>query len=139
MNPSDDATDSLQAVRIPADISRPDRVFGPFTARQALILASAALVLYGAYWLVRPFIEPLAYVVLVIPVAGAVAALALGRREGIGLDRFVLSALVHARSPKRRVYAPRGVSAARRGSRPLGGGGRTAARRDEHAVRGRHG
>ncbi|MGH1555528.1 hypothetical protein ACRAWF_38085 [Streptomyces sp. L7] len=44
-----------------------------------------------------------------IPVAGAVSALALGRREGIGLDRFLLAALAHARTPKRRVHAPEGI------------------------------
>jgi len=52
---------------------------------------------------------PLAYAVLVIPIAGAMAALALGSREGIGLDRFLLAALAHARTPKRRVHAPEGV------------------------------
>ncbi|MEU6572574.1 PrgI family protein [Streptomyces sp. NPDC046805] len=109
MNQSDEAADAPYSTRIPADISRPDRLLGPFTARQTAILAVAALVLYGGWWATRPFMAPLAYVVLVIPIVGAVAALALGRREGIGLDRFLLSALAHARTPKRRVHAPEGV------------------------------
>lgn len=95
--------------RIPADISRPDRILGPFTARQTGILATAAMVLYGGYWVTRPLIAPAAYAVMVVPVAGAVAALALGRRDGIGLDRFLLAALAHVRSSKRRVHAPEGV------------------------------
>ncbi|MGW1913239.1 PrgI family protein [Streptomyces sp. NPDC002076] len=110
MHPSDEAADApYPTTRIPADISRPDRLLGPFTARQTAILAIAALVLYGGWWATRPFMTPLAYAVLVIPIAGAVAALAVGRREGIGLDRFLLCALAHARAPKRQVHAPEGV------------------------------
>ncbi|MBO3681676.1 PrgI family protein [Streptomyces sp. NEAU-YJ-81] len=103
--------DGVAATRIPADIARPDRVLGPLTARQAAILAVGALVLYGGYWLMRPFMPPLAYLVMVVPVAGVVTAIAVGAREGIGLDRFLLAALAHARAPKRRVHAPEGVPA----------------------------
>ncbi|AKA06842.1 hypothetical protein SAZ_33855 [Streptomyces noursei ZPM] len=105
----DDPTDAPYATRIPADISRPDRILGPFTARQAAILTVTAAVLYGGWWATRPFVTPLAYATLVIPIAGAAAALALGRREGIGLDRFLVTAAQHARTPKRRVHAPEGV------------------------------
>ncbi|PGH46834.1 PrgI family protein [Streptomyces sp. Ru87] len=108
MNSPDEA-EAPYATRIPADISRPDRLLGPFTARQTAVLAVAGLVLYGGWWAARSLMAPLTYLVMVIPLAGAVAALALGQREGIGLDRFVLAALVHARSPKRRVHAPEGV------------------------------
>ncbi|MER6062382.1 PrgI family protein [Streptomyces sp. NPDC001792] len=110
MHSSDEAADApYTTTRIPADISRPDRLLGPFTARQTAILAVAALVLYGGWWATRPFMKPLAYAVLVFPIAGAVAALAVGRREGIGLDRFLLCALAHVRAPKRQVHAPEGV------------------------------
>ncbi|WP_033328659.1 PrgI family protein [Streptomyces yerevanensis] len=109
MNQPDEAADAPYATRIPADISRPDRLLGPFTARQSAILAVAGLVLYGGWWATRPFMAPLAYAALVVPIAGAVAALALGRREGISLDRFLLAALRHTRTPRRRVHAPEGV------------------------------
>ncbi|AQW48259.1 PrgI family protein [Streptomyces violaceusniger] len=102
---------SVTATRIPVDIARPDRVLGPLTARQTAILAALGMVLYGGYWIVRPLMPPLAYVVMVVPVAGVVTAVAVGTREGIGLDRFWLAALAHARTPKRRVHAPEGVSA----------------------------
>ncbi|MEU6142393.1 PrgI family protein [Streptomyces sp. NPDC047081] len=110
MHPTDETSDGSYATRIPADISRPDRLLGPFTARQTAILAVAALVLYGGWWASRAFMAPLAYAALVIPIAGAVAALVLGQREGIGLDRFLAAALLHSRSPKRRVYAPEGIA-----------------------------
>ncbi|MCL7377041.1 PrgI family protein [Streptomyces sp. 35G-GA-8] len=109
MTQPDERADTPYATRIPADIARPDRLLGPFTARQTAILAVAAMVLYGGWWATRPFMAPLAYTALVIPLAGTVAALALGRRDGIGLDRFLLAALAHARTPKRRVHAPEGV------------------------------
>ncbi|WP_432003361.1 PrgI family protein [Streptomyces sioyaensis] len=105
----DDPTDAPYAARIPADISRPDRLLGPFTARQTALLAAAAVVLYGGWWALRAFMAPLAYAALAVPLAGAVAALALGHRDGIGLDRFLLAGLFHARTPKRRVHAPDGV------------------------------
>ncbi|GAA2110067.1 PrgI family protein [Streptomyces synnematoformans] len=109
MHPPDEAADASYATRIPADISRPDRLLGPFTARQTAILSLAGVVLYGGWWATRAFMTPLTYVVLVIPIAGAVAVLAVGRREGIGLDRFLLAALAHTRARGRRVYAPEGV------------------------------
>ncbi|MBL1102040.1 PrgI family protein [Streptomyces coffeae] len=99
------------ATRIPADIARPDRILGPLTARQAATLAACALVLYGGYWILRPVMAPLAYVVMAVPVAGVVTAIALGSREGVGLDRFLFAACAHARAPKRRVHAPEGVPA----------------------------
>ncbi|WHX17713.1 PrgI family protein [Streptomyces malaysiensis subsp. malaysiensis] len=108
---TDGYDDGLATTRIPADIARPDRVLGPLTARQTAILAGCVLVLYGGYWLARPFMPPLAYLVMVVPVAGAVTAVAVGAREGIGLDRFLLAALAHARAPRRRVHAPEGVPA----------------------------
>ncbi|MFZ3555815.1 PrgI family protein [Streptomyces sp. BH055] len=107
MNAHED--DMVTAVRIPADINRSDRILGPLTARQTAQLAVVALLLYGGYWAARPFMAPLAYLVLITPIAGVAAAVVLGNREGIGLDRFALAALAHARTPKRRVHAPEGV------------------------------
>ncbi|MFG2744085.1 PrgI family protein [Streptomyces chartreusis] len=109
MNPPEETAENSYATRIPADISRPDRLLGPFTARQTAILTVAGLVLYGGWWATRSFMTPLAYTAMVIPIAGAVAALALGQREGIGLDRFLAAALLHSRAPKRRVHAPEGI------------------------------
>ncbi|MBT2418081.1 PrgI family protein [Streptomyces sp. ISL-22] len=109
MNPPEETAEAPYATRIPADISRPDRLLGPFTARQTAILTVAGLVLYGGWWVIRSFMTPLAYTAMVIPIAGAVAALALGQREGIGLDRFLAATLRHSRAPKRRVHAPEGM------------------------------
>lgn len=111
MNPHDQqpGTDAVSPTRIPADIDQADRVLGPLTARQVAICAAGAVALYAGWWASRPWLQPLAYVVLVTPVAGVVAALALARREGVGMDRYLLAALAFLRTPRRRVHAPEGV------------------------------
>ncbi|MGP4115027.1 PrgI family protein [Streptomyces sp. 4N509B] len=90
--------------RIPADIEREDQVLGPFTARQTAWLVTGGLLLYGAYWLVRTWISPVAYLALVTPVAGVLIGLAMGRREGVTMDRYAAAALAHHRAPKRMVH-----------------------------------
>lgn len=49
MTNTDDPELAPPAARIPSDISRPDRVLGPFTARQAGVLGAVTLVLYAGY------------------------------------------------------------------------------------------
>jgi hypothetical protein len=96
-------------VRIPADVEREDKLLGPFTARQTALMAAGGLLLYGGYGLARPWMSPPAYLAMVLPVAGVLVGVALGRREGVSMDRFLLAAFRHARAPKRMVHAPEGV------------------------------
>ncbi|MDX8030994.1 PrgI family protein [Lentzea sp. BCCO 10_0856] len=98
-----------QPVRIPADVDREDRVIGPLTARQLLILAVAGIVLYGAYTLTREFVPLVAFLVVAIPIGVIAALLALGQRDGIPLDQLVLAALRQRMSPQHRVAAPEGI------------------------------
>jgi hypothetical protein len=101
--------DAAYSTRIPADIARPDRILGPLTTRQALILAGTAGLLLLGYYATRAFLLPLAYAAMVAPIATVITALALGRRDGISMDRFALAALVFWRSPKRYVNAPENI------------------------------
>ncbi|MBE8525768.1 PrgI family protein [Amycolatopsis sp. H6(2020)] len=98
-----------QPVRIPADVDREDRVIGPLTARQLLILAVTGIVLYGSYTLTRAFVPLAVFLVVAIPVGVTAAFLALGQRDGISLDRLVLAALRQRVSPQHRVAAPEGI------------------------------
>src|SRR5690349_14316540 len=98
-----------QPVRIPADVDREDRVIGPLTARQLLILAVAGIVLYGAYALTREFVPLVAFLVVAVPIGVTAAFLALGQRDGVPLDRLVLAALRQRMSPQHRVAAPEGI------------------------------
>ncbi|XES00411.1 PrgI family protein [Streptomyces sp. S1D4-11] len=101
----------VASARIPADVSKSDQVLGPLTARQTAVLAVAALVLYGGYWATHPFMAPLAYAALVAPVSVVVTVIAVGRRDGIGMDQLLQAAIRFHRTPKRHVPAPEGGSA----------------------------
>ena len=98
-----------QPVRIPADVDREDRVIGPLTARQLLILAITGIVLYGAYTITREFVPLVAFLIVAIPIGVTAAFLALGQRDGITMDRLVLAALRQRMSPQHRVAAPEGI------------------------------
>lgn len=98
-----------QPVRIPAEVDREDRVIGPLTARQLLILAVTGIVLYGTYTLTREFVPLVAFLIVAVPIGVTAAFLALGQRDGITLDRLVLAALRQRMSPQHRVAAPEGI------------------------------
>lgn len=97
------------AVRIPADVDREDRVLGPLTARQLLILGVTGIGLYGAYTATRAFLPLAAFLIAAIPIGAVAAFLALGQRDGITLDRLALAALRQRISPQHRVAAPEGI------------------------------
>lgn len=96
-------------VRIPADVEREDRLVANLTARQLVILAGTALVLYSGWMLTRTLLPLAIYLVLAIPVGLAVTVLALGQRDGLSLDRLALAALRQHLSPRVRVAAPEGM------------------------------
>src|SRR6266542_1451886 len=49
---------------------------------------------------------------MLIPVAGVSVALALGRRDGLPLDAWLLAAIMYRRGPRRAAPAPEGATAA---------------------------
>lgn len=96
-------------VRIPADVDREDRVIGPLTARQLLILTLTGMLLYAVYNATRAIVPLAVFLFVAIPVGAVSAVLALGQRDGVPLDRLVLAALRQRLSPRHRVTAPEGV------------------------------
>jgi hypothetical protein len=113
----------MSRFRIPADVDREDRLLAGLTARQLAILGMAAVALWFVYATVGRFVPPPVFAGLAAPVALAAAALALGRRDGLGADRLALAALRLARSPRRLVPDGEGADApawvaARTGSPP---------------------
>ncbi|MDX3192949.1 PrgI family protein [Streptomyces sp. MN03-5084-2B] len=99
-------------VRVRADVDRPDRVLGPFTARQLAILGVAGFLLLGLYSLTRTLVPLPVFLIVAVPAGIAVTVLALGQRDGVPLDRLVLAAIRQHLSPRHRVAAPEGVRAA---------------------------
>jgi hypothetical protein len=96
-------------VAVPADIDTPDKIVFGLTGRQLVIIGTAAA---GAWLLYKAFgthLSPILLVVVGIPVIGIVAAVALGRRDGLGMDAWLAAALRMRRTP--RLQAPAGAAA----------------------------
>lgn len=97
------------SVTISADIERPDRLLGPFTARQLAILIPGLALVWGVFVAVRSVVPLAVFAGFAIPVLGVVAALALAERDGIGLDQLAIHAAAYARHHRRLVPAPGGI------------------------------
>ena len=91
--------------RVPADVEKADKIAFGLTGRQLVILTVTALLLYTAWTALATIVHPLIFGACALPVAGAAFLLAVGRRDGISLDAWVVAALRHRRSPHRLVPA----------------------------------
>jgi hypothetical protein len=100
-------------VRIPADVELEDKVLAGLTARQLLILAVPGAGLYLLWSATRHLLTPLVFAALAIPVAAVAIAVALGRRDGLSMDRWVLAAAAHLLTT-RPLPRPRGRGAGQR-------------------------
>jgi hypothetical protein len=99
-------------VQITADVDRPDKILLGLTARQLVILAVPGLGLWATYAALRHHLPLDLFAALGAPVVLGALGLALGRRDGLGLDRLLGFALRQARAPRRLVPAPEGVAPA---------------------------
>jgi hypothetical protein len=104
-------SDPIQA-QVPADVDAPDRVLYGMSARQVAILAGTGVVLWVAYRALFGLVAPLVLLIAAVPVAAVAVGLALGRRDGISMDRWVGAALAQARSARRLVPIGQGLPAA---------------------------
>jgi hypothetical protein len=91
--------------RVPADVEKADKIAFGLTGRQLVILSVTALLLYTAWTALAKVVHPLIFGTCAVPVAASAFLLAVGRRDGISLDTWVLAALRHRRSPHRLVPA----------------------------------
>lgn len=96
---------------IPADIERPDKILAGLTARQVAILTTAAVIIWAGFEATRRLVALPVFAVMAAPVAVAAAALVIGQRDGLSLDRLLIAAWRQARSPRRLVTAPGGIPA----------------------------
>ncbi|WP_017559355.1 PrgI family protein [Nocardiopsis baichengensis] len=94
--------------RIPADIDRPEPVAFGLTGRQLLLIAPAALGLWVGYLVAGDRVPVWAQIAVAVAMGGLVLGLALGERDGMGLDAYLAAGLVWWRSPKRRIGALEG-------------------------------
>ena len=94
---------------VPADVDAPDRIAYGLTARQLAILAVAALAGYGGFQALSGWLAPAAAALTLLPLAGAVIAVVVGRRDGLPLDVWLLAGLRFGRVP--RLQTPGGAGA----------------------------
>jgi len=85
--------------RVPGDVEKADKLAFGLTGRQLVILTVTGLLLYSAWTAVATIVHPLVFLAGATPVVAAAFGLAVGRRDGISLDAWVLAALRHRRSP----------------------------------------
>ncbi|MGC4851849.1 PrgI family protein [Micromonospora sp. DT4] len=86
--------------RMPSDIDAPDKIVYGLSFRQLAILAVAAVAVYGI-WSAAHEVVPLPALIGVAVIAGGLAfGLAVGRRDGLPLDQWLLAAVRHQRSPR---------------------------------------
>jgi hypothetical protein len=97
--------DTHPRAKVPADIDAPDKIVWGLTSRQVAILAAAAVAGYGLYRMVGHLLPPVVLLVVAVPLAGVVIAVALGRRDGRSLDAWLASALRLHRTPGRQTPA----------------------------------
>jgi PrgI family protein len=100
--------DTTPRSKIPADVDTPDKIVYGLTARQLAILTVAAVIEYGIFKAVGQLLPQPVLIAVMIPVAGAAIVLALGRRDGLSLDVWLLAGIRQVRSPQRLVPAPDG-------------------------------
>ncbi|ROP28094.1 PrgI family protein [Couchioplanes caeruleus] len=89
--------------RVPADVERADRIAFGLTGRQLVILTVTGLVLYAAWTALATVVPPLVFIACALPIVGTAFFVAVGRRDGLGLDVWLLAGLRHRRAPRRLV------------------------------------
>ncbi|MEO3780489.1 PrgI family protein [Micromonospora sp. B11E3] len=86
--------------RMPADVDAPDKVLYGLTFRQLAILAVAALAFYGAWRALHQLVPMPVLVGAGVLFGGCVFGVAVGRRDGLPLDAWLLAAVRHSRAPR---------------------------------------
>ncbi|MFI2652758.1 PrgI family protein [Micromonospora fulviviridis] len=100
MNPKKNSYDEPYRARVPADVDAPDKVLYGLTFRQLAILAVAALAFYGAWRTLHTFVPALVLIGAAVVLGGFVFGVAVGRRDGLPLDGWLLAAVRHSRAPR---------------------------------------
>ncbi|MER7894300.1 PrgI family protein [Micromonospora sp. NPDC094482] len=85
---------------MPADVDAPDKVAYGLTFRQLAVLAVAALAFYGAWQALHRVVPAPVLVGAAVILGGLVFGIAVGRRDGLPLDVWLLAAVRHARAPQ---------------------------------------
>lgn len=90
--------------KVPQDVQRADRIVGPLTWKQLIILAAGGGICYAIYVTLakKYFIE--IWLPPIVIVGGLTAALAFLKIYGLSFERFFLSFIEYHFLPKKRVW-----------------------------------
>ena len=100
MSPANDRSNEHFVARVPADVDAPDKVLYGLTFRQLAILAVAAVIFYGAWQALHSLLPVPVLLGAAVVLGGLVFGLAVGRRDGLSMDVWLLSAVRHSRAPR---------------------------------------
>jgi len=92
--------EEIVRARMPADVDAPDKVLYGLTFRQLAILAVAAVIFYGAWQALHSLLPVPVLLGAAVVLGGLVFGLAVGRRDGLSMDVWLLSAVRHSRAPR---------------------------------------
>ncbi len=119
----------MSMYRIPSDVERPDRIVGPFTARQLALLTATGVALLLTWAATRVVVPVAVFAAVAAPVAALATATILTTRDGMSGDQLLLTALRHRMRPRRliavgsdqhdRAGAPGWLTATATGPRPV--------------------
>lgn len=107
---TDEAKDQL-AAKIPADVEVPDKILAGLTFRQLAIMCGTGLLVAWVYLVAGDRLPVPILAAVILPVVALGSALALGRRDGISLDRLAGFALIHLRRDRKLIAAAEPVPA----------------------------
>ncbi|WP_412538699.1 PrgI family protein [Longispora sp. K20-0274] len=103
--------DAPVRAKMPADIDAPDKILYGLTFRQMAILAVAGTVIYAG-WHALHTVAPMPVLLAAAVVVGGVTfGLAVGRRDGLALDVWLLRGVRHSRAPRALASAGAGDTA----------------------------
>jgi hypothetical protein len=86
--------------KMAADVDAPDKVLYGLTFRQLALLAVAAVVFYAAWRGLHTIVPVPLLLGAAVVFGGLVFALAVGRRDGLAMDVWLLAAIRHSRAPR---------------------------------------
>jgi PrgI family protein len=86
--------------RMPSDVDAPDKVLYGLTFRQLAILAVAAVIFYGGWRSLHTLVPVQVLLGAMILLGGLTFGLAVGRRDGLPMDQWLLASIRHHRAPK---------------------------------------
>ncbi|MEU6718650.1 PrgI family protein [Nonomuraea sp. NPDC046802] len=92
--------------RVPADINCPDKIAYGLNLRQILIVTLTGGIAAAIYYLFHQLLPIIILAAIVLPLFALGIAIALGRRDGLSLDRFAWAALLHGPANKKLIAAP---------------------------------